>query len=191
MIYFSGCATIATGTKQLVTINCNVKGATVKLDGRVVGQTPFIGEIRKNGKIITVEKTGYQPHKIAMSTTIEGMFWGNIITGGTLGSLTDFASGAAYKYSPASFQVDLIADNASVIDFKESHELRKFAMINMSNIAIDISNKSGNYLETVIYLAKLDNNTNSKEIIKQKFIESNGDQVRFGNLMVELLNAKS
>ena len=100
-LFITSCATIATGTTQLVTINSNVDGATVSLDGVNVGKTPFTGEIKKNGKVVTIEKEGYKTYTIALSSSLEGLFWGNIIIGGTLGSITDFASGAAYKYAPA------------------------------------------------------------------------------------------
>ncbi|MBK7103840.1 MAG: PEGA domain-containing protein [Ignavibacteriae bacterium] len=187
-IYLTSCATIATGTSQLVTITSNVEGADVKLDGVSVGKTPFTGEIKKNGKLITIEMEGYKTHQIALSTTMEGMFWGNIIIGGTLGSITDFATGAAYKYSPASYQVELIANGLSVNDFKKKYELKKFAMVNMSNIAIDLSNNNGNYLNSLLYLANLEQNENSTQMVKNILIKSNGDQVTFGIEIEKLLN---
>lgn len=184
----NSCATITTGTKQLVTINCNVDGATVSLDGVNVGKTPFTGEIKKNGKVITIEKEGYKSYTIALSTSLEGLFWGNIITGGTLGSVTDFATGAAYKYAPASYQVELIAKGTSLNNFKKIYELKKYAMINMSNISIDLSKNNGTYLESLIYLANMDKNDKSIELIRKQLIESDGDQVHFGNLIVKLLD---
>jgi len=187
-IYLTSCATIATGTSQLVTITCNVDGADVKLDGVLVGKTPFTGEIKKNGKLITIEKEGYKIHQIALSTTVEGMFLGNIIIGGTLGSITDFATGAAFKYSPASYQVELIANGLSVNDFKKKYELKKFAMVNMSNIAIDLSNNNGNYLNSLLYLANLEQNENSIKIVKNILLKSNGNQVNFGREIEKLLN---
>jgi len=187
-LFLTSCATIATGTKQLVTINCNVDGATVSLDGVNVGKTPFTGEIKKNGKVITIEKEGYKTYTIALSTSLEGLFWGNIITGGTLGSITDFASGAAYKYAPASYQVELMAKGTSLNNFKQIYELKKYAMINMSNISIDLSKNNGTYLESLIYLTNMEKNEKSIEIIRKQLIESDGDQVRFGNLMVKLLD---
>jgi len=78
IFHLTSCATIATGTSQLITINCNVDGAEVKLDGVFVGKTPFTGEIDKNGNVITIEADGYKTHSIALSTGLEGMFWGNI-----------------------------------------------------------------------------------------------------------------
>lgn len=190
-IYFAGCATIAKGTRQLITINCNVKDAIIRLDGFKIGVTPFIGEVKKNGQVLTISKEGYKTHRIALSKSLEAAFFGNIITGGTIGSITDFATGAAYQYSPASYQVDLVAETASLERFQEQFELRKFAMLNMSNIVIDISNNSGNYLETIVYLAKLNYDEKSKELIRNKIIESEGDQVKFGNLIVDILNVNS
>ncbi|MBI2416493.1 MAG: PEGA domain-containing protein [Ignavibacteriales bacterium] len=187
-IFFTSCATIVTGTKQSVSIMSNVDSADVYLDGIKIGQTPFVGEVKKNGKTITVEKKGYKRYSIALSTTLEGLFWGNIITGGTVGSITDFASGAAYKYAPASFQIELIADKAVLENFKMNYELRKFAMLNMSNISIDLSNNSGTYLQSLLYLAHMEMNDNTIKIVRDKLIKSNGSQVVFGNSIVELLS---
>ena len=187
-VFVVGCATIATGTTQLVTINSNVEGASIYLDGVDIGKTPFTGEIKKNGKILKIEKDGYKPYSISLSTNLEGAFWGNIITGGTLGSITDFASGAAYAYAPSSFQIEMISkDDVGLIEFKKVYELKKFAMVNMSNIAIDLSNNSGGYLQSLIHLVNLDKNSNAVEIIKSNLLKSNGDQVAFGTLMVSLL----
>ncbi|MEL6824517.1 MAG: PEGA domain-containing protein, partial [Calditrichota bacterium] len=93
LFVFVSCASIVKGNKQLLTINCNVDGAEVLLDGVSVGETPFAQEIEKKGKVILVKKEGYKDYTIALSKNLEPMFWGNIITGGTIGSLTDFGSG--------------------------------------------------------------------------------------------------
>jgi len=187
-LFIIGCATITKGTKQLVTINCNVDGASVLLDGVKVGETPFAGEIKKNKKMLMIKKEGYKTYSAALSTNLEGMFWGNIIIGGTLGSITDFASGAAYAYSPASYQVELIAEGTSLKDFEKKVKLKKFAMPNISNISADLSIGQGPYLNSVIQLADMENDTNSIELIRNLLIEANGDQVIFGKLMVQQLN---
>ncbi len=187
-VYFLiSCATIVKGTKQLVTINCNVEQAKILLDGVEIGYTPFTGEIKKGKKIITVQKEGYKTYQVAMSTTLEGMFWGNIITGGTLGSLTDFATGAAYAYSPSSFQVELAKEGMSFNEFEKTLNLKKFAMINMSSIATDLSKNEGPYLSSLLSLANMEENSSDIELIKDTMIESKGDQVDFGKLMTEHL----
>ena len=46
----------------VVTINTNTKGATVKVDGKIVGVTPFVDQEVKPGKIaLSVEAPGYEP----------------------------------------------------------------------------------------------------------------------------------
>ncbi|MCB0739165.1 MAG: PEGA domain-containing protein [Bacteroidetes bacterium] len=181
------CATITKGSNQLFTVNCNVDGAQVLIDGIEVGVTPFAGEVKKNQKMLTVQKAGYKTYSAALSKNIEGAFWGNIITGGTLGSITDFASGAAYTYAPSSYQVELIEDGMSLNDFEKTFNLKKFAMINMSNIANDLSENDGPYLNSLLQLAGLEVNKNNKDIVLDNLVKSRGDQVVFGKLMVELL----
>ncbi len=188
LVLFVGCASIIKGSKQLVTINCNVEGASIFLDGVKIGVTPFVGEIKKGKKLLMIKKEGYKPYSSALSSNLEGMFWGNIIIGGTLGSITDFATGAAYAYAPASYQVELIADGSSLKEFEKILNLKKFAMIYISNISADLSKGEGPYLNSLVQLAQLDGNNNSIELVKNILIESEGDKVVFGKLMVELLN---
>ena len=185
ILILAGCATIAKGTSQLVTINCNIDNALIYLDGKKIGETPFSGKMKKNGKMLTIRKDGYKEHQIALTKHLEGIFWGNIITGGTVGSITDFATGAAYTYSPSSFQVDLIKMGMPTAEFKKESELRKFAMINMSNIAIDLSNGSGDYLSTLLALSGKKVNSENKMNIANYLNTSNGDQVVFGRLVVK------
>lgn len=188
LVFFSSCATITKGSKQLVTINCNVDGASVYLDGAEIGVTPFVGKIKKGKKMLMVKMQGYKTYSAALSSSLEGMFWGNIIIGGTLGSSTDFATGAAWAYAPASYQVELIPEGTSLKDFEKIINLKKFAMINISNISADLSNQDGEYLNSLMQLAQLKNSPENIDLVKNILIKSNGDQIAFGKLMVELLN---
>jgi hypothetical protein len=56
------------------------EGATVVMDNRILGKTPFSILIKKhlNGSVI-VQKEGYTPQTINFNTTIEGWFFGNIL----------------------------------------------------------------------------------------------------------------
>ena len=117
------------------------------------------------------------------------MFFGNIIIGGTIGSITDFATGAAYTYSPSSYQVELVSSEESSSAFLQRFELRKFAILNISDIAIDLGNDRGGYLETLIKLAGLDYNQESIELIRTKLDKSKGDEILFGKQVSEILDA--
>jgi len=107
-ILFSGCASIVKGSKQNVSIISNVKDAEIIVNGSTIGKTPYNGSIVKSSSTtITLQKEGYEPKTITLDTEVEPIFWGNILIGGVFGSTTDMASGAMYKYTPATLNIDL------------------------------------------------------------------------------------
>jgi hypothetical protein len=104
----SGCSTIVKGKTQPVTINSNVRDADVTLNGMPVGRTPFTGLVERGShSSVTVAKAGYQSKTVTLDTGVEPWFWGNIIFGGLVGSTTDASTGAMYKYTPATVEIDL------------------------------------------------------------------------------------
>lgn len=104
----TSCSSIIKGRSQVVSIDSNVRGADIVVNGVTVGQTPYNGPIsRDSSTSITVKKEGYDSKTVTANTEIEPIFWGNIIFGGFLGSTTDMGTGAMYKYAPANFQIDL------------------------------------------------------------------------------------
>lgn len=104
----TGCSTIIKGKDQVVTINSNVEDAQITVNGVPVGKTPFTGPILRNSKtVVGVSKDGYVTKNVTLDTSIEPIFWGNIIIGGVLGSTTDASTGSMYKYAPATIQIDL------------------------------------------------------------------------------------
>lgn len=107
-IFVSGCASIVTGTDQVINVNSNTAGADVLVDGVLVGQTPFNGKIKKGSSTsLTVRKEGYQERTVQLATELEGAFWGNILIGGVVGSTTDSVSGGMHRYAPNTIQIDL------------------------------------------------------------------------------------
>ncbi len=180
--FFTGCASIAKGTSQLMTVNCNVDGAALTLDGAQIGTTPFTGKVPKGKSILMISKPGYASQSIALSKGLEPMFWGNIIIGGTLGSITDWGTGAAYSYTPASYQIDLRKDGQSLNDFERQYKVRKFSMLYYSQISFEVASGKGEHLDALVSL--LGARSNKEEIvllIKKAVKESQGDQVIFGN----------
>ena len=183
-----GCATITKGSKQSVAITSNVDGATIYLDGEKVGTTPYNGLLSKNKEELRIEKEGYRNTTIILSKSLEGMFWANIIIGGTLGSSTDFATGAAYAYMPATYHVELKAETSSSEDFNQRLKVRKFAMVYIDDISKDLGNGQGESLSTLISYMGLED---SPEIVTSKIgnalNEAKGDQVQFGRKIIELM----
>ncbi len=185
-----GCVTLLKGTEQLVTINSNVDGATITLDGMVIGVTPFAANIPKDKNTLTIQKEGYEPYLMAFSKEIDPMFFGNIITGGTLGSITDFATGAAYTYSPANYYIEMRKVDETTAAFMKRFELRQYALLHMSDISIDLGNGQGDYLETIIELAGFPKNSESVELIREVYKNSHAHEIRFSQEMVKLSNAE-
>jgi hypothetical protein len=187
MLVGVGCATIVAGTTQSMSITSNVDGAEIYLDGEKIGTTPFNGPVKKNGKELRLELRGHRTSTVVLSKTLEGVFWGNIIFGGTLGSITDFASGAAYAYAPATYQVDLKADGVSMDQFNRQVSARKFAMLFIDEISRDLAAGSGDHLSALSGLIAPENSAAGLDVVRSALRNSGGDQVLFGRAMVASL----
>ena len=113
LFYLSGCATIIKGKNQPLSVNSNVEGAEVYLNDTKIGVTPLTANVlrKKEAGVLLVRKEGYKDHKIIIDTTVEPVFWVNILSGGVLGSTTDFSSESMFKYAPSTFYVELIKKN--------------------------------------------------------------------------------
>lgn len=114
MSSLTGCASIVSGTSQVVSVETlhtsgNVAGATCKLEndkGVYYVTTPGTVTVhRAYGDMnVKCEKTGFDPGLATIKSSTKGMMAGNIVFGGFIGAGVDAASGAAYDY-PALFQV--------------------------------------------------------------------------------------
>jgi len=110
----TGCASIVSGTSQVVSVETmhtggNVAGATCKLEndkGVYYVTTPGTVTVhRAYGDMnVKCEKAGFEPGLATVKSSTKAMMAGNILFGGVIGAGVDAASGAAYDY-PALFQV--------------------------------------------------------------------------------------
>lgn len=176
-----GCASIASGTKQSITVTSNVPGAQITHGGVVIGVTPFTGQVpRGEGKSLVITMVGYAEQTIPMSTQITGAFWGNILIGGTTGSTTDMGTGAAYEYAPSNFYVDLVSASRMPLSQRKSTEIKQFAMIHFDAISRDVANGQGEYLKSICLLVSGKVDDASLALVKSALMSANGDVVRFG-----------
>ena len=110
MLFFASCSSVVNGTKQMVSIDSNVKGAEVNVDGHNVGKTPFSGKIKRGSDtMVTIKKEGYAIKTIMLSDEVTPAFWANglFFYLFPFSSTTDYATGAMYKYSPATYNVEM------------------------------------------------------------------------------------
>lgn len=110
-VMFGGCATILKGKTQQVTILSNVEGAEIMINGESIGKTPYTGQIKRASDMtLTLSKVGYQAKTVTIDTTVEPIFFGNVVSGGPLGMTTDFGTGSMYKVSNSTINIDLVSN---------------------------------------------------------------------------------
>lgn len=102
-VMFSGCATIlGGGTTQKISINSatNMKGTMKYSDGTGTQHftAPATLNVDRKSKDIILTSDNNEFHTKKVKSSINPWFFGNIITGGVLGSTTDSVGGAAWKY---------------------------------------------------------------------------------------------
>ena len=134
LIFAVGCAAIIHGTKQDISVNSNPSGVNVYVMGVHKATTPAVIEVsRKDSNIILrFEKDGYEPVEIALDRSIDGWIWGNIALGGVIGLVVDFATGAAYKFTP-----DMVTANMEKLATLNSNTLYGKAFIEIEILDVN------------------------------------------------------
>jgi|TARA_B110000116_G_scaffold200829_1_gene175752 hypothetical protein len=101
---FPSCATIMTGHTDYIELNSNPTGATYKTNGGLVGVTP--GGITVNEKedvVVMFSKEGYQETAIQIPSRTSKWVWGNLLIGGVIGLIIDFASDGIDTHDDSGF----------------------------------------------------------------------------------------
>jgi hypothetical protein len=110
-----GFATVVSGLKggDPITFNTNITGVEVFLNGTqiaVMENSSFLYKVKRSKKdqIFVFKKSGYKTVEIKLTKSSDPLFWGNLVTGGTLGSSTDsWTTGASKQYSPNQYYVSM------------------------------------------------------------------------------------
>ena len=123
LLLITGCASIMHGTTQQIGISSSPTGAEVTVDGMEHGVTPVVADLkRKDAHIVRVSLNGYQPFEMALTRSVSGWVWGNLVFGGIPGLAIDAITGGLYKLSPEQVTAQLqrngalqVADGGSVL----------------------------------------------------------------------------
>ena len=110
-----GCATVTRGTKEKVEVITEPPGAQVTTSlGVSCPSTPCAVEVaRKAEFVVTASKPGYRAASVPVTTKFTGRgaasMAGNIILpGGTIGVITDAATGASLDHIPNPVRITLV-----------------------------------------------------------------------------------
>jgi hypothetical protein len=146
-IFSFSCASIISGTTQAVTIDCNVPGASVQIEGNLVGVTPFTGKIKRRKEAVAlVSMDGYVAQPLTLTTSfnavaILSLFWDY--------STTDCLTGAVWEYAPNSYYVNLAETDVSAADFRRESSLLAFAMTYHGDLQTELAAGTGPKLRTM------------------------------------------
>ena len=108
-VLLSGCATVVNGPRQKIGVGSTPTGATVLIDNQHELTTPTSIELaRDESHTFIFKKEGYQDDSFVITSSTSGWVWGNVLLGGLVGGVVDFASGSARKLSHDSVHVTLV-----------------------------------------------------------------------------------
>ena len=91
----------------------NQSGVGVFLNGNKIGNLNgiFVYKLQRDGhdKIFEFTKPGYKTSKVFVTTTLDPIFWGNAVYGGSIGSSVDsLITKNSRKYTPDQIFVELV-----------------------------------------------------------------------------------
>lgn len=108
---FGGCATITNNPSQKVALTTsNGQVVVAEVNGKKVNIPAEVKISRSKGAVVRVlaeDNPGYETTQFVITgkNKLSGVFWINIISGGTTGSTTDALTGSMWTYSNPNFVV--------------------------------------------------------------------------------------
>lgn len=114
VVFLISCATIMQGTTQTVGISSSPSGALVTVDGKAMGKTPVMADLkRKDNHTVQIKLAAYEPHEMTITRSLSGWVVGNILFGGLIGLAVDAITGGMYKLTPAQINGELVKSVAT------------------------------------------------------------------------------
>jgi hypothetical protein len=123
MLALSGCATIFNGTTQSVTIRSTPESAAIVISNRAgekvhSGNSPITvtlnrgyGYFKPEVYTVSIQKDGYEPKEVMITSQVSGWYFGNIIFGGLVTGMLiiDPLTGAMFTLAPDVLEATLDA----------------------------------------------------------------------------------
>src|SRR5262245_36412881 len=191
-MFLGGCASIVDGRRETVSFASDPPGAQIIINGRVIGVTPAsISLERSEYKEANVlfKKEGYQDQQAAIQTSLNNWFWGNILCGAVIGTTTDAASGAMWKFSPNSYYVSLAPLKASQVEwdrFMYERNIRRFVLLSYDHLVSDLAKDGGEHLRSLLQLLSIHDDQSTKAKVRlQTLSHSTENPLAFANAVLK------
>jgi hypothetical protein len=114
VIITSSCATVFSGTHQIVRIDSNPSGATVEVNGIDQGVTPVDISLKKgfSGQRLLLKKQGFEETVFVPTVKLNPVTFINVVA--LIGFGVDAATGAMMRYDQPVYMVPLIKKSVAV-----------------------------------------------------------------------------
>lgn len=111
LLLSTSCATIVSGSKQKIEIHSTPSNASVYVDNKEVGKTPYNTKLKKNQSYtLKIESEGYEAYKTDLARSFNAWYIGNIGFGGLIGLIVDPITGAIHKLKPVQYNASPVKD---------------------------------------------------------------------------------
>lgn len=185
----ASCATTVNWIKggQLVSFDSEPRGAEIYIDGELRGKTPAHIKLRpRKQSSLIIKKAGFADEIKPLKTEFNLVFFGNILSGGLLGSTTDAATDNTWQYSPTEYFIQLKPAEATPEEsaaWMDRLNRRNFIFSSYKQLVRGVAIGKGEYYSAFCDVAKLDcTNKVAKDL---KFIALSSKDPREFSLMLE------
>ena len=107
-VVINGCATILTGSTDIISFDSDPEGAKILMDGIEIRKTPASITLKRPGfsdKEVILKLEGYEDRRFVLQKEFNVIAILNFA--GWVGWIVDIGTGSFYKYSPKAYDMDL------------------------------------------------------------------------------------
>lgn len=151
-LLLSGCATIFTGTTDVLSFQANVPKVRLSIDGQYKGELPLTFVMSRNfvgGQqfIARFEREGYVTQEFRLTRQLNAVAILDLTSIPTSGGI-DVLTGALMKFSPTEYHVQMLpaGRSAGAPDFQRSVRATGYALVNHRAIQKDLARRGGEHL---------------------------------------------
>jgi hypothetical protein len=176
----AGCATIFTGTTDVLRFDANVPGVRLTIDGQYKGELPLTVELSRNfvgGKtfLASFEAPGYVDQRFMLAREFNGAAILDITSPVTSGGI-DLMTGSLMRFSPLEYHVHMLPDGtrADAPGFRRDVALHAFALANWRSLQKDLARGGGEHLSALGLLVAGDDPVEAGRIGGSLLVEAPG-----------------
>lgn len=191
LLIATGCASIVDGRRETVSFSSDPPGAQIIINGKPMGVTPasIVLERSDYGKAnVIFKKEGYQDQQSTIETSLNMWFWGNVLFGGLIGSSTDAATGAMWKFAPNSYYASMPPLKASLAEwdrFTYERTVRRFLLHRYNELVSDVVKGEGENLVSLYQLLSVKAEEKTKALARlQGLAFSTDNRPAFANAVI-------